>query len=474
MGLSAPGPEVRRAFEFLRENLERYIRILSDLVAIPSVSAIGEHMDECARLVAGLLAERGFRVSVERAGGYPVVLGELKAGGKTILIYDHYDVQPPEPLEAWDHDPFELSERGELLIGRGVADNKGNIVARLAALDALEHALGELPLTVRFLVEGEEEIGSPNLPRFVEEHREQLKADGGIWETAYVGRRGELRIPLGFKGMLYVELVVRGPSRDFHSGYSPIIPNPIWRLVRLACALKDEHGRVLIPGFYEGIADLGYDVEELLRRIPFDEEELLRELGLKGFVGGVRGLDALRQLYLTPSLNISGIYGGYTGKGSKTVIPAEAGMKIDIRLVPGQEPGKILEALKAYLAEKGFGDVELTVHASYPAGFTRPDAEVVQASVRAAEHVYGVPPALLPLSAGSGPIYLFTDVLGIPMTGAGVGYYGSRAHAPNENIRKEDFLRSMEHVVLTLLLFAQEPAGPAQGQVSARANTTFR
>ena len=155
-----------------------------------------------------------------------------------------------------------------------------------------------------------------------------------------------------------------------------------------------------------------------------------------------------------PSLNISGIYGGYTGKGGKTVIPSEAGMKIDIRLVPGQEPGAVLEALRSYLAEEGFGDVEVIVHSSYPAGFTRPDEEVVRASVRAAELVYEAGPALIPLSAGSGPMYLFTGLLGVPMTGAGVGYYGSRVHAPNENIREADFLRGMEHVALTLLLFS--------------------
>ncbi|RLI36716.1 hypothetical protein DRO60_05390 [Candidatus Bathyarchaeota archaeon] len=171
-------------------------------------------------------------------------------------------------------------------------------------------------------------------------------------------------------------------------------------------------------------------------------------------MGGLTGLEALRQLYLAPALNISGIYGGYTGEGGKTVIPAEAGMKVDIRLVPGQEPEDVLKALRSYLAEEGFGDIELRVLSSYPAGFTRPDEPVVVASARAAERVYGVPPALLPLSAGSGPMYLFTGLLGVPMTGAGVGYYGSRTHAPKENIRKPDLLAGMKHVALTLLTFA--------------------
>ncbi|RLI08429.1 hypothetical protein DRO32_02305 [Candidatus Bathyarchaeota archaeon] len=439
---------------FLKRSLDRYVGTLSELVAVPSVSALGEHMDEAAGLVADLLSERGFRTEVRRAGGHPVVFGELRGEGKTILLYNHYDVQPPDPIRAWRHPPFELVAEGGLLFGRGTADNKGNIVARLAAIDALTEVLGELPLTVKFLVEGEEEIGSPNLPRFVEEHRGDLGADGGIWETGYVGRGGELRIYLGFKGMLYVELVVKGPSRDVHSGYAPIVPNPIWRLVRLACLLKGPDGRVLIPGFYEGLAGLGYDAEDLLSRIPFDEEALKEELGLEEFVGGLTGLEALRHLHLMPSLNISGIYGGYTGEGGKTVIPSRAGMKLDIRLVPGQDPEAILGALKGYLAEEGFGDVEVIVHSNYPAGFTRPDEEVVQASARAAELAYGVGPALIPMSAGSGPMYLFTDVLGIPMTGAGVGYYGSRVHAPDENIREDDFLKGMVHVALTLLLFS--------------------
>ena len=277
---------------FLKDNLDRYVRMLSELVAIPSVSAVGEHMDDCAGLVADLLSNRGFRVEVGRAGGHPLVLGELRGGDRAILLYNHYDVQPPEPLEAWEHDPFELKAVDGLLFGRGTADNKGNIVARMAALDALEHVLGEVPLTVKFLVEGEEEVGSPTLPRFVEEHKEALRADGGIWETGYVGRRGELRIYLGFKGMLYVELVVRGPSRDVHSGYAPLVPNPIWRLARLACLLKDPGGRVLIPGFYEGLTGLGYDAEALLKELPFDEEALKEELGLREFVGGLTGLKA--------------------------------------------------------------------------------------------------------------------------------------------------------------------------------------
>ena len=443
------------AFRFLEQNLGRYIRLLKDLVAVPSVSARGEGVEECARLVEELLAERGFRTRIVRAGGHPAVLAEREAGEKDILIYNHYDVQPPEPLEGWEgRDPFELSEEGELLIGRGVADNKGNIAARLAAIDALLHALGELPLTVKFIVEGEEEIGSPSLPSIVREHAFFLRASGGIWETAYLGRRGELRIPLGFKGMLYLELKVRGPSRDVHSGYSPLVPNPIWRLVRLACLLKDERGRILVPGLRDVVADLGYDAEALLAQVPFDEEAMKRDLGLEEFVGGLTGPEALKQLYLAPALNISGIYGGYTGEGGKTVIPAEAGMKVDIRLVPGQEPGDVLKALRSYLAEEGFGDVELRVLSSYPAGFTRPDEPVVVASARAAERVYGVPPALLPLSAGSGPMYLFTGLLGVPMTGAGVGYHGSRTHAPKENIRKPDFLAGMKHVALTLLKFA--------------------
>ncbi|MFN3268674.1 MAG: M20/M25/M40 family metallo-hydrolase, partial [Zestosphaera sp.] len=245
-------------------------------------------------------------------------------------------------------------------------------------------------------------------------------------------------------------------NRDVHSGLAPLIPNPVWRIAKLLTHLKTEDGVILIPGFYDDIdSEFISNAEELVKHLNYEAlEGMIYELGLKEFVGKLRGADALRELYMKPSLNISGLYSGYTGKGVKTIVPSLAGVKIDIRPLPGQNPKKILDLLTQYLRRLNYNDVEILVDSMYPAGYTKHSEEILKASVRAAKDAYGVDPKLLPISSGSGPIYLFTDIAKIPMTGAGVGYYNSRVHAPNENIRVEDFLKGMKHVALTLINFS--------------------
>lgn len=441
---------------YIDENLGKYVLMLKELVSYKSVASwdAGEVRD-CAEYLSELLKERGFKVSVKSWGGAPVVFGDVGSGSRTVLIYNHYDVQPPDPLELWGSDPFKLEVRDGLLIGRGVADNKGNIVARIGAVDSLLKYLDALDLRVKFIIEGEEEVGSPTLANVVKENLDWIRADGGIWETSYIGRDGRLEIPLGFKGILYLELILRGATRDVHSGLAPLIPNPVWRVANLLTRLKMEDGVVLIPGFYDDIdPEFSSTAEELVKNLDYRElEEMISYLGLKEFVGGLKGVNALRELYMKPSLNVSGLYSGYTGKGVKTIVPSVAGVKIDIRPVPGQTPEKILESLKRYLRELNYSDVDVIIHSMYPAGYTKPNEEIVRASVKAAKEVYYTDPKLIPISGGSGPIHLFTNIARIPMTGSGVGYYDSKVHAPNENIRKEDFLRGMKHAALTLVNF---------------------
>jgi len=442
----------------ITKDLNKYVRILKELVSYRSVTSWGlDEVRDCASYLSDLLKERGFKVSVKSYGGAPVVLAEVGSGSKSFIMYNHYDVQPTDPLDLWRSDPFNLDARDGLLVGRGVADNKGNIVARIAAVDSLLDYLDVLDLRVKFLIEGEEEVGSPTLAKVVEDNLSWIRADGGIWESAYVGRDGRLEIPLGLKGILYVELILRGPSRDVHSGYAPLIPNPAWRLARLLSKIKDENGVVLVPGFYEDVdPEFASAAEELIKGMEYGElEGMLKELELKEFVRSLKGVDALRELYMRPSLNISGLYSGYTGKGVKTIVPSTAGVKIDIRPVPGQDPRKLLESFKRYLIELGYSDVEVLVHSIYPSGYTKPSENVVKASVKAAREAYGQDPRLAPLTGGSGPIYLFTSIAKTPMTGAGVGYYGSKVHAPNENIRMNDLINGMKHVALTLIEFAQ-------------------
>ncbi len=454
-GGSDPETLYKKVDAFVEDNFKEYIGYLKELISYRSVSAWGgDDLYGCAEYIRDLLRQRGFKVEVKSYGGHPVVMGELGGGNRSLIIYNHYDVQPPDPLDLWDSDPFNLVEKDGKLYGRGVADNKGNIAARIGAIDAIADSLEDLDLKIKYVIEGEEEIGSPTLHKFVEENREWIKSLGGIWETGYIRRDGRLGINLGFKGMLYIEIIFKGPNRDVHSGYSAIIPNPAWKLVRMLSILKDEKGNVLIPGFYDDIEDLGNEAIKLLENLGENLDDLKRELGIDEFVGGVEGLDALKQLYLKPSLNISGLYSGYTGKGSKTIVPSVAGAKIDIRLVPGQDPEKILESFKSYIESKGFRDYELIIHGSYRSGYTKYSEKIVQSSIRAAKKAYNKDPAVAPLSAGSGPIYLFTHVAQTPMTGGGVGYYGSRTHSPNENIRVTDFKLGMKHIAYTIIDFA--------------------
>lgn len=446
-----------KSSKFIDENYEKYVSMLGELVSFRSVAAWGsEGLRECASYIADLLRERGFRVFLRSAGGPPAVFAEIGSGSRTVLIYNHYDVQPPDPLEIWESNPFRIVTKDGLVFGRGVADNKGNIAARVGALDSLADHLEELDLRVKLLIEGEEEVGSPTLLNIVRDNIDWVRADGGIWETGYVRRDGSLGISLGFKGMLYVEILLRGPNRDVHSGTAPLVPNPVWRMARLLTSLKTEDGVVRVPDFYDDVdEEFLRDSESLIEKLSDEElEEMKRELGLREFVRGLSGRAALRELYTKPSLNVSGLYAGYTGRGSKTIVPSLAGVKIDIRPVPGQRPEKILENLRRYLSDVGFPDAEIVVHSMYPSGYTRPGEPVVRASVDAAREVYGRDPELTPLSGGSGPIYIFTNMARIPMTGAGVGYYGSRVHAPNENIRVRDFVLGMKHVALTLINFS--------------------
>lgn len=447
----------RRVLDVIDRNWRKYVKILADLIAVDTISTLrsSSEMMQGAQLLSSMLSDVGFRVEVKSFGGHPLILAEIGNGPISILIYNHYDVQPPDPVELWDTPPFDLVERDGKLFGRGVADNKGNIVARLAAIEALKPYLDMLGLKIKWVIEGEEEIGSPTLPKAVEDAKNWLKADGGFWETGYVDRRNRLQIALGFKGMVYVEVVVHEASRDVHSGLSPLVPNPVWKLARLLTSIRDSEGRTLIDWLYE---DVEVDAEslELLKRLGSEDlEELKERLGIEKFNAGLEGFEAVKALHLLPSINISGIYGGYIGKGSKTVVPSTAGVKIDIRLVPKQNPEKILNNLKQFIEGQGIKKYELFVHGMYPAGYTKPGEDIVRASIEAAEKVYGNQPVIIPMSSGSGPFYYIANYVGTPLTGGGVGYYDSKAHAPNENIRVEDFVKGMKHAALTMMEFAR-------------------
>ncbi len=433
---------------FLLEHLDDYITETSELCAQPSVSATGEGVLACADLVETMFERRQFAVNKIPTDGNPIIVARL--GGvspRTLLFYNHYDVQPPEPLELWTTPPFQPAVRNSALYARGAIDDKGELVARLAAVDAVR-ALhdGSLPCGITFVVEGEEEIGSPHIAQFVRDHKELLACHGAIWEQGYVDASGRPINTLGVRGVLSVQLTVRTMTLDAHSGGAHMLPNAAWRLVRVLDSLKGPDERIRIPGFYDDALPPSALDEQLFEAMPDPEAELRAEYGVREFVGGLRGKDLERAVF-SPTCNIQGITAGYQGGGMKTVIPHEATVKIDFRLVPEQDPDDIFAKLRAHLDAQGFADVELTrLGAMWPAKVPADDP-LVELCIRTGEEVYGKPALVEPLVGGSSPVYAFAKPLGgIPVIRPGVGHYSGRTHAPDEHMLIENFINAARHI----------------------------
>ncbi|SIT72810.1 M20/M25/M40 family metallo-hydrolase [Edaphobacillus lindanitolerans] len=432
----------RDVLTVIEENRERYIEWLVEFCKIPSVAAQGRGMEEAVKFLDGLFEEElGLQPEKLDAGGYPVVYCEMKgASDHTISFYNHYDVQPEDPVDLWQTPAFEPDLRDGKIFARGVADNKGNLIARMAAVHAILQADEELPMNVKFVFEGEEEIGSVNLPELAEKHAEKLASDGCVWEFGYRDPDGTVQLSLGVKGMLYVELTASGASTDLHSANATIIENPLWRLVWALGTLKDPKERVLIPGFYDEIDEITETELALLDSYELDEDAMLDSLKLKKFVLGLKGDQLKRKHIFEPTCNICGVEGGYTGEGSKTVLPSKAMAKLDFRLVPGQDPQKILAALREHLDANGFEDIEIREMSSEVAARTHPDEALVHVMRSVAEKVSGKKPNVVPNTPGTGPMHVLCQALGIPSASFGVGNFSSNNHAPNENINVEDYI----------------------------------
>ena len=427
---------------YVRAREREYIDELKTLIRQPTVSAQGIGIPETARIVLDRAKKRG-GIAAEALtvdGGPPTIVGETGRGDRTLLVYNHYDVQPPDPLDEWETPPFEPTERDGFLYGRGVSDNKGNLMARLQAIDAYRATMGELPLRIRVLYEGEEESGSAHLAAFVARHGERLRADGCIWEAGYKDAAGRPTISCGLKGIAYVELRVRGANKDAHSSLATIVPNPAWRLVWALATLKNGADQITIDGFMGAVRPPTAADRALLEGLPFDEEGMLRIHGITRFVRGLRGYDLKKKHFLEPTCTICGIVSGYTGAGSKTVLPAVASAKIDFRLVPDLTPEKVTALLRAHLDRRGFEDVEVVPGHGEPPSRWPTDSATAMAAVDACRSAYGSEPVVYPLLAGSGPLSTVCGTLGIPAAGFGSGNAASANHAPNENIAIADYV----------------------------------
>jgi acetylornithine deacetylase/succinyl-diaminopimelate desuccinylase-like protein len=443
---------------YLENNMDRSIAELSKLVAQPSISAQNLGLKECAQLVAEMLKARGFSSTIMDTDGAPVVFGERKGrSDKTLLFYNHYDVQPPEPLELWESHPFEPAIREGKLYGRGVSDDKGHIVSRLHAIDALLEIDGELPCNIKFVIEGEEETSSVHLHDFIKQNIPLLKADACIWEFGGVDHREVPLQYLGLRGICYVELSVQTAEIDVHSGTGgSIFPNAAWRLVWALNSLKGADERIRIPGFYDNIVQPSARDRELMEKLPDLENEYKKQYGVKGFIKGLTGgTDLKMEEVFTPTCTICGLTSGYQGPGSKTVQPAFASAKVDFRLVPEQRPEDILTKLRLHLDAEGFADVQIKFLGGEPAARTDPDDPFVKLVVDTAEEVFESKMEIVPMVGGSGPNYPFVHDLGLPVATAGLGYPDTRAHAPNENIRLDLYLKHARHMARVIKEFAK-------------------
>lgn len=441
---------------YIEAQQDRFLAELFAFLRIPAIAAHGTGLDEAAATVQQRLEQLGATVQrFTTADGAPLLYATLGSGNRRLLVYDHYDVQPAEPFDLWTTPPFEPTIREDKLYARGVADNKGNLMLRLQAIESWQATYGELPCQIIFVIEGEEEIGSRILPIFAREQSELLHADGCLWETGKRGIDNRPEITCGVKGIQYVELVTRGAATDLHSALAAIVPNPAWHLTWALHSLKGSDGHIALPGFYDDIQPPGLADMAALESLPQNDDELLTMNGIPAFVNQVRGIDRLRQQFFAPTCNICGLVAGYTGPGSKTVLPNEARAKIDFRLVPDMQPTKVLASLRAHLDMHGFDDIEIIDHGHELPARSPLDSLIVQALRQAAEETYQTSVALYPSMEGSGPMYPLGPAQGTPVaSGAGCGYYGSQIHAPDEHIRLEDYWLGMRWMGAFLGRFA--------------------
>ncbi len=438
-------------FAIIEERKDVYLEWLTRICRQPSIAAQNVGMEETAQMVVEFLNGIGANGRLVETDGYPFVYGEI--GGqsdKTLAFYDHYDVQPPDPLDLWESDPFEPDIRNGTFYARGVSDNKGNLIARVAAVDAYLRARGELPVNVKFIFEGEEEIGSPNVEGFAEQHRDLIQADGCIWEAGYCDTTGRREVYLGVKGILYVELTARRANVDLHSSMAAIVPSGAWHLQRALQSLKDHEEHILIGGFYDSVLAPTDADRQALRTMPFEEDGKRTQLGLDAFINGLTGEALLEQYVFQPTCNIAGMWSGYTEAGLKTVLPHEAKAKLDFRLVPNQDPHEIYDLLVKHLQAQGFGDIEVELLAAEHPARTPMDHPFTQLVIETSRDVYGQDPIVYPLAAGSGPMYPLCQKFGIPAVSIGVGNENSRNHAPNENIHLKDYYEGIRHIAVII------------------------
>ncbi|MCV0399105.1 MAG: M20/M25/M40 family metallo-hydrolase [Nitrosarchaeum sp.] len=445
------------AFRYIDSNMKSLVSDLQLLIRQPSISAKNEGIEECSKLVKKLLDKSGIKSEILqlKKGVAPLVYGEIKSRSnpaRTLLFYNHYDVQPAEPFELWDDPPFSGKVKGNKVFGRGSADDKGELITRIKAVEACLKTTGDVPCNIKFVIEGEEETGSAHIEDYLKKYQKKFSCDGVIWEFGYVDSEDRPIVGLGMKGLLFVELSVTESIRDAHSSLAVLIKNPAWRLIEALKTLRDENGKILIKDWYKDVVSFSKTDLDIISKEPFDEKSLKREFGVDSFVGNLRGLDAKKALVGGATCNIAGIVSGYTGEGAKTVLPGTALVKIDFRLVPKMDPKKQVMRLKNHLKLKGFSDIDVKVFHGEAAARTDPSDPFVTKVKEAADESYGK--SILNVSnAGTGPMFSFIRVLKAPCISIGSTYMFSRIHSPNEFARIDLLKKTTKCICLIMEKF---------------------
>lgn len=438
--------------KYIDQNKEQFKRELFELLRIPSISTDSQHREDVREASEFWRKQLEFlnldRVEIFETEGNPIVYGELITGNDrpTVLVYGHYDVQPPDPLDLWETPPFEPTVREGDIYARGASDDKGQSFTHAKALEAYRKTDTPFPVNIKFILEGEEEIGSPHLVPFITAHRELLECDMVLISDTAMFAEDTPSITYGLRGLAYMEVNLRGPNRDLHSGiYGGAVDNPANVLSEIIAGLKDGEGKITIPGFYDDVKPLTEEEREAYRQLPFDPEAYKKELGLAA-LKGEKGYSTLERASARPTLDVNGLWSGYQGEGAKTVLPARAGAKISMRLVPDQEPKKIAQLFTEHIHSVAPETVQIEVtehHGGHPA-LTDLSFYGLKAAGAAFEKVYGKEP-LYSREGGSIPIVAdFKKVLGAQSILMGFGLNSDAIHSPNEKFSLKDFYRGIE------------------------------
>lgn len=437
-----------------------YLDLLKELIAIPSVSAKEAYLPEAAKRIATALEDLGAEVTYDDTYFAPLVFGKIqspKPDAQTLILYNHYDVQPAEPFDLWHSDPWTLTQNGDKLYGRGVNDDKGNLTARLTAVaEYLDEHNQELPVNIIFLEEGSEETASRNLDDYLALHADELQGDLIIWESGQKNHEDQVEIMGGTKGIVTFTLSAETAKKDLHSSLAAVADSAAWRLTQALATLFDTEGHILVPGFYDDVQTPNERERALIANYPLQRSKFIKQFGIEApLLTDKNGKDFKQTYFFEPTLSIEGITSGWQGAGVKTVLPARAEAKLEARLVPGMDPDKTFNQIQSYLSDQGFDDITLTKTLGQPGYRSDMSDPEITRVVKSVEKVYDTEPVVAPTAAGTGPMYYVHDVVNAPIAALGIGYTNNLDHAPNENIRLSDYRQHIEVIKALIASYQQ-------------------